>query len=655
MSQIILPEFPDLWATVRLNQIVDVVYGKALRASDRVGQGQIPVYGSNGVVGTHDEALHSGPSIVIGRKGTAGAVEYVPGPFWCIDTAFYLDIIAEEIRQYVDLEFLAHSLQFIDLSRLSLAVGVPGINRSDLEKERIPLPPISEQRRVVDILRQADDLRCLRHEADKKSDQVLAALYHDMFGKMASNPDQQIPVGKVLLPNDGIRTGPFGTQLKVGELVRVGNPVYGIENVLPNRFIPVVEKFITDEKYEQLKRYDVVPNDVLLTRMGTIGRACVVPNNIPEKAIISYHLFRLRVHMEECLPEFLAATLNYSPYVSQQLENFSYGAVMAGLNAKTVRSIRMPLPPISLQASFVEFVKRYNAQLLGQESSKQFLEELFLAILSHAFTGELTAAWREQNAAQLHDEAVHRDIALGTRPIRPRLLDFESGLITQAEKEEFARLMQEAVAPAAERLAQTVSSTFQLGDVLKIEPMIDLSELVAPLSEYQATVNAKIYKGLKQVSESALESLSKSIEPIQTLVQSVSETQQRQMLELAEKISQWAALVTRRPDEDHSRYHSLQELSNEQYLLYLDATRRFERYFTIQDLCEDDDDWEPEFARRSLVLLEALGLIVSVSVPPPPDEESSNYITVYRAIQPDDDSRATDLSRLEEKYPELRV
>jgi len=97
----------------------------------------------------------------------------VQGPFWAIDTTFYL----REVSPEMEVEFLYHALQTRDLARLAIMVGVPGLNRQDLQKQLVPLPTLSEQRRIVDILRQADELRRLRREANQRAEDLLPALF----------------------------------------------------------------------------------------------------------------------------------------------------------------------------------------------------------------------------------------------------------------------------------------------------------------------------------------------------------------------------------------------------------------------------------------------------------------------------------------------
>ena len=84
-----LGEIPEGWEVKELGELVELAYGKALRADDRKG-GSVPVYGSNGQVGWHDEGLVAGPGIVVGRKGNPGVVTWAHSDFFPIDTAFYV-------------------------------------------------------------------------------------------------------------------------------------------------------------------------------------------------------------------------------------------------------------------------------------------------------------------------------------------------------------------------------------------------------------------------------------------------------------------------------------------------------------------------------------------------------------------------------------
>jgi type I restriction enzyme S subunit len=131
-----LGEVPKGWVVHKLGELFELEYGKALKAENRC-KGRIPVYGSNGQVGWHDERLVEGPGIVVGRKGNPGVVVWVPTDFFVIDTAFYVAPKAA----WGHLHFLFHALQTHDLAALGADSAVPGLNRNLAYMNIQVLPP----------------------------------------------------------------------------------------------------------------------------------------------------------------------------------------------------------------------------------------------------------------------------------------------------------------------------------------------------------------------------------------------------------------------------------------------------------------------------------------------------------------------------------
>src|SRR5687767_2749226 len=95
------PLLPDGWAEVSLRDILEVNYGKGLTESQRDNQGNIPVYGSSGIVGYHTAALIQSPAIIIGRKGSVGAAYLSNEPSWPIDTTYFTNPSKELFASYV--------------------------------------------------------------------------------------------------------------------------------------------------------------------------------------------------------------------------------------------------------------------------------------------------------------------------------------------------------------------------------------------------------------------------------------------------------------------------------------------------------------------------------------------------------------------------
>jgi len=121
---------PEGWEEKPLGDIAPLKYGKALKKDDRVS-GPYPVYGSSGIVGTHNKALVTGPAIVVGRKGNVGSVYWSEEDFHPIDTVYFIE--AENCNLYLYYALL--QTQFINTD-----VAVPGLNR-DFAHSRLLLMP----------------------------------------------------------------------------------------------------------------------------------------------------------------------------------------------------------------------------------------------------------------------------------------------------------------------------------------------------------------------------------------------------------------------------------------------------------------------------------------------------------------------------------
>ena len=121
-----LGEIPDGWSVTALGDMLELAYGKALKAEYRRHDGRVPVYGSRGQIGWHDTRLVQGPGIVVGRKGNPGVVTRVPCDFFPIDTTFY---VVPKGGNRVS-HFLLYALQGQNLPAVDADSAVPGLNRN---------------------------------------------------------------------------------------------------------------------------------------------------------------------------------------------------------------------------------------------------------------------------------------------------------------------------------------------------------------------------------------------------------------------------------------------------------------------------------------------------------------------------------------------
>jgi type I restriction enzyme S subunit len=123
---------PVGWEPQRLENIMELSYGKSLTKTDRK-VGNYPVYGSGGITGCHNKKLVSGPGVIVGRKGTVGALYWEDRDFFAIDTSFYV-----QPKNGATLEVLFYLLQTLGLEKMNTDAAVPGLNRNNVY--RLPVP-----------------------------------------------------------------------------------------------------------------------------------------------------------------------------------------------------------------------------------------------------------------------------------------------------------------------------------------------------------------------------------------------------------------------------------------------------------------------------------------------------------------------------------
>jgi type I restriction enzyme S subunit len=139
---------------VRRVPMGDVVRIRNGRDFKHLGDGEVPVYGSGGIMTYVDEYLTNVPTVLIPRKGSLANLYYVEQPVWTVDTIFYTEIDLDEISP----KYLFHFLKTQDLARMNQAGGVPSLTQSTLNKITVPIPALSEQIRIVEKLDKFDDL-----------------------------------------------------------------------------------------------------------------------------------------------------------------------------------------------------------------------------------------------------------------------------------------------------------------------------------------------------------------------------------------------------------------------------------------------------------------------------------------------------------------
>jgi type I restriction enzyme S subunit len=255
-----------------------------------------------------------------------------------------------------------------------------------LSKAKIPLPPLAEQKRIAVILDKADALRTRTRAQLAAYDELLQAVFLEMFGDPVLNEKgwEVKPMKEVV---ERIQIGPFGSQLHKSDYIQGGIPLINPSNILNQKIKIDEEVSITEPLFSKLSQYNLIENDVVIARRGEMGRCAVVKKDHGKLFCGTGSLF-IRTNKRLILPEYLQAFLS-STNIIKFLHNKARGVTMMNLNKKIIGSLEIPVPPCSLQKKYVKSI-RLNDQVskLNKEALTQS-DDLFNSLLQRAFRGEL--------------------------------------------------------------------------------------------------------------------------------------------------------------------------------------------------------------------------------------------------------------------------
>lgn len=259
------------------------------------------------------------------------------------------------------------------------------INRRDIERLPVPFIPLTEQNRIVKLLDAAQELRRLRAEADGRTADLIPAIFYEMFGDPATNP-KRWPVSKT---GDLLTICEYGTSQKADENGQ-GVPVLRMNNVTYDGRLDLHELKHVILADRELDKQRLAAGDVLFNRTNSrdlVGKTSCWDARF--EAVAASYFIRLRFDPDKEHHQHFTTFMNL-PLMKSRLEKMARGAVgQANINAKELRGIALPVPPISLQHQFAARVTEVRALEAQQAASRQRLDDLFQSLLHRAFRGEL--------------------------------------------------------------------------------------------------------------------------------------------------------------------------------------------------------------------------------------------------------------------------
>ena len=361
--------------SVYLGEVCEFVYGDSLK-EERRRPGKVPVFGSNGIVGWHDQAITSGPTIVIGRKGSIGEINWSREPCYPIDTTYFV----EKTKRPCNLRWLYFTLQKLDLTRLNKSAAVPGLNREDAYEQRIPWLVLSEQQRIAEQLEQADRLRRTRRYALELSGTFLPAAFLEFFGDLQSGSGKNTALGEIA----DILTGyPFTSDeyTDAGETIRLCRGA----NVLPDRIDWSDLALWPKSKSHSLSKYKLQVGDVVIAMdRPWISEGFKIAQIRPEHcpALLVQRVARLRG--ESGVPNAFLYHLLRQPAFTRHCRPTE--TTIPHISPTDIETFSFHVPSPARQQQFASLVERHEHLRTTQREALRQAEHLFQTLLHRAFS-----------------------------------------------------------------------------------------------------------------------------------------------------------------------------------------------------------------------------------------------------------------------------
>jgi type I restriction enzyme S subunit len=340
-----------------------------------------PVFGANGIIGFYDEYNHDKETLLITCRGATCGELNICQPFSYVNgNAMALDNLNEDICL---LKFLFFYLKWRGLEDIITGTAQPQITRISLSKIQVSLPPIAEQKRIAAILDKADAVRRKRREAIRLTEELLRSAFLEMFGDPVTNPKgwEVVRLERLL---KFLTTGSRGWAKYYRD---DGDLFLRIQNVKNCRLKMDDITYVDAPDSVEAKRILVQPHDVLLSMTADLGRTAVIPEGFP-RAYVNQHLAILRLDCSRILSTYLAFFIE-SEGGRLQINSLNRQGVKAGLNFDDVKSLKILLPPLSLQKKFNDFFVLSERQTCHLKMAYSESENLFNSLLQRAFTDNL--------------------------------------------------------------------------------------------------------------------------------------------------------------------------------------------------------------------------------------------------------------------------
>ena len=407
-------EVPENWLASKFNSILKINSGKSLTRKQMNEEGSIPVFGGNGLTGSHDQFNVDKETIVIGRVGFyCGSVHLTPKKAWVTDNAFIVNFS----EHLFDKKYLYWNLKQLNLGKYSNSSAQPVISGKTLTPVIINIPPVNEQKRIAEkverllgkieeskrLIEEAKEMFELRRAAilDKAfrgeltsklrkenanittADEWIEQIYLLKAGTRTKYKDQldssildklyELPKEwKWVRLNDLIEASTYGTSAKTNDDV-TGTPVLRMGNIVDGCLELNDLKYLPND-HEDVLKYVLQTNDLLFNRTNSyelVGKTSVITEEVSQRFTFASYLIRVRLFYKDILASYVSHYINSQIGRKILLSMVTQQVGQANINSQKLASLPIPLPS---QEEVIEITKWLNNYRELESKQKEMIQ-----------------------------------------------------------------------------------------------------------------------------------------------------------------------------------------------------------------------------------------------------------------------------------------
>ena len=384
------------WKTYKLSELVEIKYGKDHK---HLADGEIPLYGSGGIMRYVDTPLYEQESILIPRKGTLSNLFYLNIPFWSVDTMFYTKIKSGNNGKY-----LYYLLKSMDLASMNVGSAVPSLTTEVLNKVEINVPDEATQIEIAQILSSLDDKIELNLQMNQTLEAMAQALFKEWFVNFNfPNFDGELENG---LPK-GWRMGKFeelmeftnGYAFKSTDLLDNYEDdcyfVFKMGNIKKGGGLKYdgTKSFYKKENAKNLERYILKRGDLLMCmtdmkdNVALLGHTALM--NEDDKFIVNQRVGLLRPRNDISIDYPYLYILTNFPEFIVELRSRANRGVQVNLSTSEIKNIQVVIPPKNINALFDSTLKPVFNKIFSNIEQIQSLTQTRDTLLPKLMTGKI--------------------------------------------------------------------------------------------------------------------------------------------------------------------------------------------------------------------------------------------------------------------------